>query len=116
MQQQTTHDASCRCPDCRARRVSQYAREQAGQPARSTQAFTPPPSTLESGEKGEKGEKVGKGPRIISVIFGVLAYIVLVALATIVGFGGLLIQPVALVVAVVLGRVLYIILKKSVSP
>ena len=49
---------------------------------------------------------------IISVIFGILAYIVLVVLAMLVGFGGLLIQLPALVVAVVLGRGLCIILKK----
>ena len=52
---------------------------------------------------------------IISVIFGILAYIVLVVLATIVGFGGLLIQPLALVVAVVLGRVLYVLIRKPVG-
>lgn len=51
MQQQTTHDASCRCPDCRARRVSQYARQQAGQHAQPTRTFTPPPLTLAHGEQ-----------------------------------------------------------------
>ena len=48
MQQQTTHDASCRCSDCRARRVSQHARQQAGQP---TQTFTPLPLAPVHGEQ-----------------------------------------------------------------
>ena len=51
MQQQTTHDASCRCANCRASRVSQRARQQAGQPAQQTRAYTPPPLTLEHGER-----------------------------------------------------------------
>ena len=47
MRQQTTHDASCRCPDCRARRVTQRA----GQPTQTTRSFTPPPLALERGEQ-----------------------------------------------------------------
>ena len=50
MQQSNTHDSSCRCPDCRARRTSQRT---VGGPAvtTATQAYTPPPLTLERGEQ-----------------------------------------------------------------
>lgn len=60
--------------------------------------------------------KKGSGARtrniIISVIFGIGAYSVLVILAMIVGLGGLLIQIPALVIAIFLGRGLYGFLKR----